>query len=223
MTDTDRRGSVASTSRQSPRKNRSVPRGVSRVVCGRGSRGGFLPGGIEVQCNAPRAAGREDVRRQSSGGFGGEAVRTEARRRDRVVAAVRVLAATRALLLDVGDLTVGSDFPVVAGDAAAPERGESEETDETHHVTPTALSAIPVPVEVTSAWRATAVRGRRRTTDLNAKCSEPRRRHRRATAAAARGGRAMCHMLNHDHQILGLPIIRATGREPGEARSMAAA
>ncbi len=49
---------------------------------------------------------------------------------------MRVLAARRALLFDVGNLPVRRDFPVVARDAAAPERREAEETNKTHHGDP---------------------------------------------------------------------------------------
>ena len=49
---------------------------------------------------------------------------------------MRVLAARRALLLYVGNLPVRRDFPVVARDAATPERREAEETNKTHHGDP---------------------------------------------------------------------------------------
>jgi len=49
---------------------------------------------------------------------------------------MRVLAAPRALLFDVGNLPVRRDFPVVASDAAAAERREAEETNKTHHGDP---------------------------------------------------------------------------------------
>ena len=53
-----------------------------------------------------------------------------------MIAAMRVLAARGALLFDVGNLPVRRDFPVVASDAAAAERREAEETNETHHGDP---------------------------------------------------------------------------------------
>ena len=53
-----------------------------------------------------------------------------------MIAAMRVLAARRALLFDVGNLPVRRDFPVVASDAAAAERREAEETNKTHHGDP---------------------------------------------------------------------------------------
>jgi len=49
---------------------------------------------------------------------------------------MRVLTAGRALLFDVGNLPVRRDFPVVARDAATPERREAEETNKTHHGDP---------------------------------------------------------------------------------------
>ena len=53
-----------------------------------------------------------------------------------MIAAMRVLAAGRALLFHVGYLPVRGDFPVVAGNAAAAERRETEETNKTHHGDP---------------------------------------------------------------------------------------
>lgn len=53
-----------------------------------------------------------------------------------MIAAMRVLRAARALLLYVRNLPVRRHFPIVAGDAAATERRESEKTNETHHVPP---------------------------------------------------------------------------------------
>ena len=47
-----------------------------------------------------------------------------------------VLDAGRPFFFDVGDLAVRREFPVTASHAAAVERGESEETNETAHVTP---------------------------------------------------------------------------------------
>src|SRR6185503_17839731 len=44
--------------------------------------------------------------------------------------------ARRALLFDVGNLTVCCDFPVPAGHASATERRETEKTDQTHHADP---------------------------------------------------------------------------------------
>ena len=56
--------------------------------------------------------------------------------RERVIASVRLLRARRALLFDVGNLTVCCDFPVPAGHASATERRETEKTDQTHHADP---------------------------------------------------------------------------------------
>ena len=53
-----------------------------------------------------------------------------------MIAAMRVLAARRALLFDVGNLPARRHFPIVARDAAAAERRETEETNKTHHGDP---------------------------------------------------------------------------------------
>ena len=53
-----------------------------------------------------------------------------------MIAPMRVLAAGRALLFDIGNLPVCCDFTVVARDAATTERRETQETDKTHHVDP---------------------------------------------------------------------------------------
>jgi hypothetical protein len=53
-----------------------------------------------------------------------------------VITTVPVLVAARSLLFHVGNLAVRRDFPVVAGDAAAAERRETKETNQTHHADP---------------------------------------------------------------------------------------
>jgi hypothetical protein len=50
-----------------------------------------------------------------------------------MVPAVVVMLASRPFLFDVRDLTIGREFPVVTGDATAPEVRKAEETDEAHH------------------------------------------------------------------------------------------
>ena len=50
-------------------------------------------------------------------------------RREGVVAAVRVMLAAAALLLNVSNLTVRRYFPVATGDASASESRESEEAN----------------------------------------------------------------------------------------------
>jgi len=50
-------------------------------------------------------------------------------RRESVVAAVRVMLAAAALLLNVSNLTVRRYFPVATGDASASESRESEEAN----------------------------------------------------------------------------------------------
>jgi hypothetical protein len=44
-----------------------------------------------------------------------------------------VMIASRPFLLDVRNLTVGGELPVVTGDATAREIRKAEETDEAHH------------------------------------------------------------------------------------------
>jgi hypothetical protein len=51
-----------------------------------------------------------------------------------VIAAVALVNAGRAFLLDVRHLTVGGDLAIVAGHTPARERREAEEMNETHHV-----------------------------------------------------------------------------------------
>ena len=50
-----------------------------------------------------------------------------------MIPAVVVMFASRPFLLDVRDLTIGRELPVVTGDATAPEVRKAEETDEAHH------------------------------------------------------------------------------------------
>jgi hypothetical protein len=52
-----------------------------------------------------------------------------------VIAAMAVVFAGSAFLLDVGDLAAGGDFAVVPGDAPARQRRVPEEPNETHHAT----------------------------------------------------------------------------------------
>jgi hypothetical protein len=54
---------------------------------------------------------------------------TKTARREGVVAAVRVMLAAAALLLNVSNLTVRRDFPVATSDASASESRESEEAN----------------------------------------------------------------------------------------------
>ena len=60
----------------------------------------------------------------------------EPRGRQRVIATMSVVRAAAAFFLDVDDLAVSGDFPVLAGDAAARECGEAEKANETHHGDP---------------------------------------------------------------------------------------
>ena len=50
-----------------------------------------------------------------------------------MVPAMVVMIASRPFLLDVRDLAVGREFPVVTGHATAREIRKAEETDEAHH------------------------------------------------------------------------------------------
>lgn len=75
---------------------------------------------------------------------------------------MRVVLAAGALFLDVGNLAIGRDFPVMAGDASASERGETEQTDKAHHVrTPNRDRASLVPKSSIDRAIGGAVRGRR--------------------------------------------------------------
>ena len=66
-------------------------------------------------------------------GFGRDCAHPEPRRCQRVVPAVVVMIAGRSLLLDVRNLTVGREFPVVTGHATAREIRKAEKTNEAHH------------------------------------------------------------------------------------------
>ena len=61
---------------------------------------------------------------------------TESRGRDRMIAPMACLSARVALLLDVGNLSIGRDFPIMPGHAPAAERREPQETDKTTHGDP---------------------------------------------------------------------------------------
>ena len=50
-----------------------------------------------------------------------------------MVPAVVMMFASRPFLLDLRDLTIGLELPVVTGDATAPEVRKAEETNEAHH------------------------------------------------------------------------------------------
>lgn len=52
-----------------------------------------------------------------------------------MVPAVVVMIASRPFLLDIRDLTIGRELPVVTGDATAGEVRKAEETNEAHHPT----------------------------------------------------------------------------------------
>src|SRR5688500_11419296 len=85
--------------------------------------------------------GRRDerVRRRAGsragrlGRFGGQRAERTPRRRQRVVAAVRVMLARGALLLDIRHLAVGRDLAVVAGYTTTGERRKAKESNQTHH------------------------------------------------------------------------------------------
>ena len=86
--------------------------------------------------------------------FGGDPAQTKSRRRQRVVAAMTVVSACRAFLLDVDHFAISRDLAVVTGHAPACERREAEEMNETHHVNdPLRESAIPVPSRTMSRRR----------------------------------------------------------------------
>src|SRR6476619_3120083 len=72
----------------------------------------------------------------------------EARRRQRVIAAMRRVHALAAFFLDVRDFAVRRDLTVLSGYAAAGERREPEQPYKTHHGAPPPSngSAIPVPL-----------------------------------------------------------------------------
>jgi hypothetical protein len=53
-----------------------------------------------------------------------------------VIAPVPVVSAIVALFLDVNDLAVGGNLPVLAGDAPAGQRREAEKANKTHHGDP---------------------------------------------------------------------------------------
>src|SRR6476646_1257622 len=75
---------------------------------------------------------------------------------DRLVALMTSVMARRAFFLDVGDLAVGTDFPVPARDTPACERRKAQQTDETHRRGPqhhTFASGVPLLTE--SVRRAT--------------------------------------------------------------------
>ena len=57
-----------------------------------------------------------------------------ARQRQRVIAPMRVVLARGSFFLHVRHFAVGRNLTVVAGDTAASERCEPEETNQTHHV-----------------------------------------------------------------------------------------
>ena len=65
--------------------------------------------------------------------FGRHRGHPEPGRSQRVVPTMVVMTASRPFLLDVRDLTIGRELPVVTGDATAREIRKAEETDEAHH------------------------------------------------------------------------------------------
>src|SRR5262245_25213637 len=65
--------------------------------------------------------------------FGGDRAHPETRRRKRVIATVVMMIAGCPFLLDVRDLTVRRELPVMTGHATAREIREAEETNKTHH------------------------------------------------------------------------------------------
>jgi hypothetical protein len=102
-------------------------------------------GGV-AECTEKRGS-RRRVRRGCPGGLGsagerrlrrasGKTGHRETGGRKRVITSMRGAIAGGALLFDVRDLTVGADFAVAPGDASAPECGESEQTNKTHHGSP---------------------------------------------------------------------------------------
>src|SRR4051812_45115757 len=119
MAETECGGRASRSSTQSDRKKRIVHRPVATAANGVDNGSASATGSIGPV-----------YRTIGLGGPGGDA---EARGRERVVPPMTVLIAGRALLFDVRYLAAGRDLPVVAGDAAAGERGVPEEPNQTHH------------------------------------------------------------------------------------------